>query len=164
MTPSAGSVSRFAGAAMRLRSPAVPRPKAARQRRLLRHERLRLRQRVQLQLPTTRAAASATGAAGASTGTAAGAGKLALFHALIDNHSQIAAGGVDDGGQALRRRLNQEEELREELFLARQGGEALISSTVMTLPSTMPSLKVNSAWSLTQVERALASATGSPEV
>src|ERR1017187_7560248 len=41
---------------------------------------------------------------------------------------------------------------------------ALISSTVITLPSTMPSLKVNSAWSLIQVESALARATGSPEV
>ena len=41
---------------------------------------------------------------------------------------------------------------------------ALISSIEMTLPSTMPSLKVNSALSLTQVESALARATGSPEV
>jgi len=40
----------------------------------------------------------------------------------------------------------------------------LISSIEMTLPSTMPSLKVNSAFSVTQVEIALVSATGSPDV
>ena len=39
-----------------------------------------------------------------------------------------------------------------------------ISATVITLPSTMPSLKVNSAFSFTQVLSALASATGSPDV
>ena len=39
----------------------------------------------------------------------------------------------------------------------------LISSIEMTLPSTMPSLKVNSAFSVTQVEIALVSATGSPD-
>ncbi len=79
------------------------------------------------------ARASATGAAallrtGAATPATqlrcgGGAGKLALLDALVDDDGEIAAGGVDDRGQALRGRLDEEEELREELFLARQGGE-----------------------------------------
>src|SRR5229473_1663592 len=50
-------------------------------------------------------------------------GKLALLDTLIDDDGEIAAGGVDDRGQTLRRGVDQEEELREELFLARHGGQ-----------------------------------------
>ena len=60
-----------------------------------------------------------------SSGCGCGAGELVLFDALVDDDGEVAAGGVDDRGQTLRGRLNQEEELREELFLARHGGEGL---------------------------------------
>jgi hypothetical protein len=60
-----------------------------------------------------------------SNGGGCRTGELALLDALVDDDGEIAAGGVDDRGQALRGRLNEEEELREELFLARQGGEGL---------------------------------------
>ena len=80
-----------------------------------------------------RPGASATGAAAAAYGcsrcfgygSGGGSGKLALLDALVDDDGEIAASGVDDRNQTLRGRLNQEEELREELFLARQGGERL---------------------------------------
>ena len=47
--------------------------------------------------------------------------KLVLLHALVDHHGQIAAGCIDAPCQALGRRLDQEQQLREDLFLARHG-------------------------------------------
>ncbi len=50
-----------------------------------------------------------------------GAGELALLDALVDDDCEVAASCVDDRREALRGGLNEEEELREELFLARHG-------------------------------------------
>src|ERR1700758_4612343 len=51
--------------------------------------------------------------------------KLLLFNCLIDDDCQIAAGCVDDCCQTLRRGVDEEEQLREDLFLARHGGQSL---------------------------------------
>ena len=52
-------------------------------------------------------------------------GKLFFFHALAQNHRQVASCRIEDGHQALRRSIDEEQQLREELFLARQGGQRL---------------------------------------
>src|SRR5258708_22233017 len=57
------------------------------------------------------------------SGCCCGTGELALLDALIDDDGEIAAGGIDDRCQTLRRRVDEEKELREELFLARHGGQ-----------------------------------------
>jgi len=54
---------------------------------------------------------------------------------------QIASRCIDHRSQPLCRRLNQEQQLAEELLLAGIVASALISSTESSLPSTIPSLK-----------------------
>ncbi len=49
--------------------------------------------------------------------------KLALLDSLIDHDRQVATRGIDHRGEALRGGVDQEEKLREELFLARQGSQ-----------------------------------------
>src|SRR5580700_11750285 len=51
--------------------------------------------------------------------------KLFLLHTLAQHHGQVAAGGVEHRCQPLRRRIDEEEQLREDLFLARHGGQRL---------------------------------------
>ena len=47
-------------------------------------------------------------------------GELVRLHGLVDDNCEVAAGCVDDCGDAGCRRVDEEEELGEELFLARQ--------------------------------------------